>query len=56
MRTLANRGSGVKDLAAVCKLVPFSLFQYVLQMLSMVDVNCFSSCTICATEYNMGWH
>ena len=36
------------------------LFQFVLRMLSMGDayvkiVNCYSSCTICATEYIMGW-
>ena len=39
----------------------FKLFQHVLHTLYMGDayiyiVNCYSSFTICATEYNFGWY
>ena len=51
---------GVKDLADVRKLVLFLLFQHALQTLPVGDayysINCYSSDTICTTEYNMGWY
>jgi len=61
MKTFENGRRGIKRPCGRPQASTFLLFQYVLRTLSIGDaykykLNSSSSCTICATEYNMGWN